>query len=167
MSSQKPQTQSPLTSPQQMQAHLETLYLARLALEHENNQLRALHPVICQIPASSGTLMRALRRAVPMLRRRYERALVSKSGLFDAQWYLRTYPDVAQAGVDPLRHFLAVATTELRDPGPYFNTAHYLSLYPDIAAHNLNPLVHYLRAGWHEQRSIRQGMPTDNPPRSV
>ena len=152
---------------QQMQTQLETHYLARLAQEQANTQLRAQQPVICQIPAPSGRLMRALRRAVPVLRRRYERALVAGSGLFDPAWYLHSYPDVAAAGADPLRHFLATALTELRNPGPHFDTAHYVSLYPNITAHGLNPLVHYLRAGWYEQRSIRPGMPTDSTPRNI
>ena len=150
------QTQASTTD---IQTQLETLYLARLTLEQENNQLRALHPIMCRVPRAPGPVMRVLVRLLPPLRRRRDRALVAGSGLFDAQWYLRTYPDVAQAGADPLRHFLSAATTEHRDPGPHFSTSHYLALYPDIAAHGLNPLVHYLRAGWHEKRSIRPAIP--------
>ena len=164
MSSSK--TETPAAA-DEVQAKIEALYLTRLRLEQENGNLRAVHPVICQIPPASGTLMRALRRAVPQLRRRHERAMVAGSGLFDPEWYLRSYPDVAAAGADPLLHFLGNGATEQRDPGPYFSTAHYLSIYPDIAANGLNPLVHYLRAGWREQRAIRPGMPIDLPPRTL
>lgn len=141
-----------------VQTRIETLYLRRLSLEQEVRQLRATHPVICQVPPAPSILMRLLMRLVPRLRRRRERALVAGSGLFDAAWYLDSYPDVAQAGVDPLRHFLASGAAERRDPGPYFDTAHYLARYPDIAAGGMNPLVHYLRAGWREGRAIRPGM---------
>lgn len=162
MSSSK--TKTPVSA-DDVQTRLEALYLRGLRLEQENGSLRAIHPVICQTPPPSGAVMRALRRAVPLLRRRYERAMVAGSGLFDPDWYLQSYPDVAAAGVDPLRHFLENGASEQRDPGPYFSTAHYLAVYPDIAAHGLNPLVHYLRAGWREQRAIRPGMPADLPPR--
>jgi hypothetical protein len=150
-----------------MQERLEKQYLARLTLERENTRLHSIHPVICRTPAASGTVMRALRRLLPALRRRQDRAWVAGSGLFDAQWYLDTYPDVAHAGTDPLNHFMVHATADQRSPGPHFDTPHYLALYPDIAAHGLNPLVHYLRAGWFEQRAIRPGMPTGLPARTL
>ena len=33
-------------------------------------------------------------------------ALVQFGILFDVDWYLRTYPDVAASGGDPLAHYL-------------------------------------------------------------
>lgn len=38
--------------------------------------------------------------------------------LFDADWYLQTYPDVAQAGLNPLRHYLDHGAAEGRLPRP-------------------------------------------------
>ena len=46
-------------------------------------------------------------------------------GLFDPDWYLRRYPDLKAAGVDPLRHFLAHGAREDRDPGPDFSSSGY------------------------------------------
>lgn len=48
-----------------------------------------------------------------------------QTGLFDPDWYLRRYPDLTEAGVDPLRHFLAHGMREDRDPGPDFSSSGY------------------------------------------
>ena len=69
------------------------------------------------------------------------------SGLFDAAWYLHAYPDVGQAGLDPLVHFVWYGWQERRKPNPYFDPAWYLASYPDVAAAAMNPLLHYLRHG--------------------
>ena len=79
---------------------------------------------------------------------------VQKSSLFDAQWYLRTYPDVARAGVDPLAHYLNRGWQEGRDPGPEFATSAYLKANPDVARSGINPLVHYIKFGHAEGRGI-------------
>jgi hypothetical protein len=51
--------------------------------------------------------------------------LVRASGLFDEAWYLERYPDVAAAGIDPVRHYLETGAAEGRDPSPLFNTRFY------------------------------------------
>lgn len=38
------------------------------------------------------------------------------SGMFDAQWYLREYPDVAKTGIDPARHYLWIGRKMGRRP---------------------------------------------------
>lgn len=43
--------------------------------------------------------------------------------VFLADWYLTTYPDVANSDLDPLDHFVAQGETEDRDPSPYFSTS--------------------------------------------
>lgn len=74
-------------------------------------------------------------------------ALIEQSGLFSADWYLRHYDDVCQAGVDPLQHYLKDGGREGRDPGPGFNSAHYLTQCPQAEASGWPPLLHYLKAG--------------------
>ncbi|HET9018039.1 MAG TPA: hypothetical protein VFN46_00535 [Acetobacteraceae bacterium] len=104
------------------------------------------------------------RRALPCwtptarLRRRIE-----DSGLFDAGWYLRAYPDVALAGIDPLAHYLAQGAADRRSPGARFDAARYLAAYPDIAAAGLNPLLHFLRHGEAEGRIARPVPPIAAP----
>ena len=53
-------------------------------------------------------------------------ARVRDSGLFDPEWYLSRYPDVATSGVDPIRHYLAVGAALGHDPGPLFETDLYV-----------------------------------------
>ncbi len=73
--------------------------------------------------------------------------LIEQSGLFSADWYLRHYDDVCQAGVDPLQHYLKDGGREGRDPGPGFDTARYLAQCPQAAASGWPSLLHYLKAG--------------------
>lgn len=84
-------------------------------------------------------------------------ALVTRSRLFDKAWYLKTYPDVAESGVDPIEHYLQFGAAEGRDPGPEFSTSSYLSGNPDVAAAGINPLVHFIRHGRDEGRVLLTG----------
>ncbi len=96
--------------------------------------------------------------------------------LLDGAWYLRTYPDVAAAGIDPLEHFLSSGMAEGRDPSPLFSSAHYLSAHPDVAQSGIQPLWHFLTSGGAENRAshplvaprwlrhrLPPGLPFDNP----
>lgn len=80
--------------------------------------------------------------------------LLSASELFDSDWYLATYPDVAASGIDPVRHYLRHGTKEGRDPGPRFSTRRYLEKNPDVVRAGMNPLLHYLKFGLAERRAI-------------
>ncbi len=141
-----------------IQASVETMFLRNAALEQELQALRSAPPFIISRPRRPNPFMRLLRRLVPGLRERYEYRIIRESGMFDRKWYLANYPDVEEAGSDPILHYLRFGVTERRDPGPEFSTAHYLHLYPDIARGHINPLYHYVIAGCTERRSIRPGM---------
>lgn len=82
-------------------------------------------------------------------------AVLLKSGLFDADYYLRRNPDVAAAGLDPVNHYIERGASELRDPGPYFSTRWYVERYPDVAASGKNPLHHFIVYGYSERRLPR------------
>lgn len=69
--------------------------------------------------------------------------LISKSDLFDAIWYLEKYPDVRQAGFDPVLHYVRHGAKEGRQPGPWFDTGRYLSALEGMVIPD-NPLLHYL-----------------------
>jgi hypothetical protein len=101
-------------------------------------------------------------------------ATLGGSGLFDAAWYRHSYPDVAQAGLDPLVHFVRHGWQEGRRPNPWFDPAWYRRNNPDLAAAAINPLLHYLHQGDAEGRRPRphfdpawyrlsQGLPADAP----
>ncbi len=79
-------------------------------------------------------------------------ASVRDSKWFDADWYHRSYPDVAGVGIDAAKHYLRSGAQEGRDPGPGFSTRAYLQANPDVQALNINPLLHYIRFGYAEGR---------------
>lgn len=64
--------------------------------------------------------------------------------LFDPQFYLGNYPDVASAGADPYRHYLRHGVEENRMPNPLFDTKFYLS---QIRGRPRDPTLHYLSFG--------------------
>jgi SAM-dependent methyltransferase len=98
-----------------------------------------------RIPQQSGKISDYFR----LLRNLF---LVRSSGLFDRSWYLSNNPDVAQAKVNPLIHYLRNGGVEGRDPGPNFSSKWYLDTYADVRKAGINPLVHYLKYGAHEGR---------------
>ncbi len=71
---------------------------------------------------------------------------------FDAQFYLAKYPDVANAGIDPLLHFCSEGCREGRDPCAAFSTKYYIQSNPDVADAGLNPFQHYVSVGRAEGR---------------
>ena len=66
------------------------------------------------------------------------------SGLFDTEWYLKQYPDVAKFGKHPVAHYLSFGAAENRDPSPVFCTAAYRAANREALADGKNPLLHYL-----------------------
>lgn len=73
--------------------------------------------------------------------------LLANSGLFDAAYYIRAYPDVAKSNVDPLMHYLERGCREGRNPSAGFDTAHYLKLCESLGEAPTNALIHYLTVG--------------------
>jgi glycosyltransferase involved in cell wall biosynthesis len=73
----------------------------------------------------------------------------SKDGLygwkrfFNAEFYLRRYGDVAEAGVEPAAHFDEFGWKELRDPNNWFSTKAYLEAHPEISEGAFNPLMEF------------------------
>ena len=69
---------------------------------------------------------------------------IMESGLFDKNYYLKAYPHVEKAGMDPLLHYLFYGASEHKLPSPTFNLKRYLEEYPEVEKKNLNPLIHYI-----------------------
>lgn len=74
-------------------------------------------------------------------RKSQEYKLIAKSKFFDKRWYLKTYPDVAAAGIDPVEHYLKYGWKEGRNPSPNFNKNYYISQYMQLS--NMCPILHY------------------------
>lgn len=72
---------------------------------------------------------------------------IKASGLFDRDWYLATYRDVAVSGIRPLAHFVRIGMKIGRNPGPNFDTKYYLSQISRDELEGLSPVLHYLRKG--------------------
>ncbi|SLN68916.1 hypothetical protein [Roseisalinus antarcticus] len=47
---------------------------------------------------------------------RYRARRIVRAGLFDPKWYVQEYPDIAETGVDPARHYLRAGWREGRLP---------------------------------------------------
>lgn len=78
------------------------------------------------------------------------------SGLFDAEWYRATYPDIDDSPLSPWEHFLRHGLQEGQAPGPDFHPAQYLAANPDVARAGVPALDHYLMWGWKEGRPLTQ-----------
>jgi len=77
---------------------------------------------------------------------------IKESDLFDSKYYLFTYPDVRQLGVDPIKHYIKFGAAEGRNPSAEFDTAYYLETYNDVKESGVNPLAHYVLYGKEEGR---------------
>ena len=74
------------------------------------------------------------------------RAIIEKSKLFDALYYLNQYPDLIGEGIDPLTHYIRTGAFEGRDPHPLFDSAYYLT-QADLRESPPIPLLHYIETG--------------------
>ncbi|MFC1688367.1 glycoside hydrolase family 99-like domain-containing protein [Pseudomonadota bacterium] len=79
---------------------------------------------------------------------------VLSTGLFDANYYLRTYPDVFQSGLDPLRHYLYFGHKENRNPSLQFDTEFYRSQYMPEGG-QCCPLIHLVMHDDHDGVKLR------------
>ena len=78
--------------------------------------------------------------------------LIARSGLFDADYYLRRSEDIEAERTDPLKHYLEQGWRNGRNPNPYFHTLWYLETYPEVARSRSEPLLDYLQFGWRAGR---------------
>lgn len=93
--------------------------------------------------------------------RRFARLVAKRFGVdprlnlrfFDPDYYLRRNPDVVDAGIDPLRHFIRHGAGEGRIPSPYFDATWYSENHPDSAGTGMSPILHYLVHGSTMNRS--------------
>jgi hypothetical protein len=81
-----------------------------------------------------------------------ELRVLRASKWFDGAWYLQTYPDVRDEGIDALLHYHQFGWKEGRNPGPEFDSAYYLNTNVDVRDSGFDPLLHYLLHGEREGR---------------
>ncbi|MCH4091804.1 hypothetical protein [Acetobacter sp.] len=82
-------------------------------------------------------------------------APVPEALYFDARWYLETYPDVADAGIDPATHYQMNGFREGRKPNAAFDGKAYLAANPDLEGYSEDLFAHYVFFGASEGRRIK------------
>ena len=73
---------------------------------------------------------------------------LKNSGIFDHDFYLRSNPDVASRGEDPLVHYLRYGWREGRCPGPLFDPEYYGGQLAEEEAGTFEPVQHFISTGW-------------------
>jgi len=73
--------------------------------------------------------------------------LITKSGLFDTNYYINTYPDIKSFKGTPLQHYFLHGENEGRKPNPYFDPNWYRKQYSDIVSDQTSLLLHYINEG--------------------
>jgi lipopolysaccharide biosynthesis protein len=127
-------------------------------------QSSSTHPAL----SDRSSFWRGLERSIRNKRKRW----IAGIG-FDRDWYLREYPDVGRAGIDPLDHYIQHGIQEsrwksgrhteskkklLQKTIPWsfdrisFDSSWYLNRYPDVAAANIDAFWHYKNQGIAEGR---------------
>src|SRR5215467_10278054 len=71
-----------------------------------------------------GNIALRCKRCIAWLRRRWK--LSQTPALFDSNWYLHTYPDIAASGTDAFEHYLRWGAVEGGRRNPEFDTTWYL-----------------------------------------
>ena len=84
-----------------------------------------------------------------------------QSRFFDLNYYLKVYPDVAEARVDALQHYLRHGWREGRNPNAWFSTAAYLKQHPDVLSTGEDPLTHLARMAL--APAAAQPVPAESP----
>jgi len=72
--------------------------------------------------------------------------LIRESGLFDSDWYLSQYPDVAILGMSAIEHFAWMGARLGRKPSPSFEYSAYLESNPEVRDSTIHPFLHYVMA---------------------
>lgn len=78
--------------------------------------------------------------------------IIKKSGLFDVDFYLISYPDVRAADIDPVKHYVMFGAGEGRNPSKDFDTNYYYYNNRDVKESCINPLLHFILHGIKEGR---------------
>jgi hypothetical protein len=78
---------------------------------------------------------------------RKELHAIVASGLFDEQFYVTTYPEIAESGLTPFEHYLVRGRSEDRRPFAMFDPVAYVEANPAVVTSGLEPFLHYVLIG--------------------
>jgi hypothetical protein len=82
-----------------------------------------------------------------MVKNLIDYVVIMLSGHFDRNYYLKNYPDIRQADINPLWHFVKTGWRENRNPSSEFNIKSYVDSHPEVKILQINPLIHFIRYG--------------------
>ena len=81
---------------------------------------------------------------------------IKKNCYLDITYYYKNNPDIKDAGIDPILHYMYHGFKEGRRPNSSFDGDYYLKSYNDVKKSNLNPLVHYSLYGINEGKKTQE-----------
>ncbi len=73
--------------------------------------------------------------------------------LFDADWYLNSYPDAIDSNLAPLDHYIQIGEKAGYWPNPFFDPTYYRSIAPGARKSDGLLLAHYAEKGWQRGRN--------------
>ena len=97
--------------------------------------------------------MYLIKLIIKILRYYKWKRIIQKSGLFNPEYYLATYPEVNNTYMSPLKHFVYYGVYEQNNPSESFDTSFYLKAYLDVDMMMINQFVHYISFGSVEGRA--------------
>lgn len=115
----------------------------------DNSQKTTTAPIVQPLDVPRSLKQRLFHRLQPVKAITYE---LLRSGAFDIPYYMAANPDVVQAGVEPVLHYVLYGWKENRNPTAWFHTQYYMNTYKDVANSGMNPFYHYLVYGSKEGR---------------
>lgn len=83
-----------------------------------------------------------------LLKAQSSSAKYKETGLFDDEWYARTYLGDETKKSLSWTHFLTIGSSLGYDPSVFFDTDWYLRANPEVAKSGKNPFLHFLKVGW-------------------
>jgi hypothetical protein len=85
---------------------------------------------------------------------------ILQSGTFDSKYYLLNNPDVLEADIDPLLHFVQIGWKEGREPSPHFSLKNIIKQNSELGNGNINSIIQFME---NNKRSGHQSqLPSDN-----
>ena len=128
---------------------------------HENErdklkqELESVHQQLQELYSSTSwkitSPIRKASRLLSSLKRKKltsdTKSVIADSGLFDASYYLLQNPDIRDAKIDPLTHFINHGWKERRNPSAKFNIDRYLKQHPELIDLDVNPIIDYIQKG--------------------
>ena len=76
--------------------------------------------------------------------------IIKKSGLFDEDWFKKTYN--LNSKCNPIKYYLKYSVEKQLNPTKDFDSAWYLEEYEDVKKNGMDPFLHYIRHGIKEHR---------------